>query len=177
MLTQWNKLLNTDCKVYELGDNFVYPIMRNGSTSLSKVVGREYTNHEIDECQNILVFLRDPADRFISGINEYCQQRKADLRQIYRLVEQGKLIDRHFSPQWIWLLHLSKYYEGMISLVSFKDIGSYCRIHSNKSKNKITNIEPLSNFIKADHELMKHLGKTVNIKLLMRKCKNALSKD
>jgi hypothetical protein len=175
MLNHWNKLLNTDCKVYELGDNFVYPIMRNGSTSLTEVVGREYTNHEINECQNILVFLRDPADRFISGINQYCRLRKADLGQVYRLVEQGRLIDRHFSPQWIWLLHLSKYYKGMISLLSFEEIGSYCTKHLNKLDDKITNIQPLSNFIKSDEELMKHVGKTVDIKFLMRKCKDALS--
>lgn len=175
MLTHWNKLLNTDCEVYELGENFVYPIMRNGSTSLKEVGGRKYTNHEIDQCQNILVFIRDPADRFISGINKYSRRIKADLGQVYRLVEQGRLIDRHFSPQWIWLLHLSKYYKGMVSLLSFEEIGSYCKKHLNKSENKITNIKPISNYVKADHELLKHLGKTVDIKLLMRKCKNALS--
>jgi hypothetical protein len=76
MLKHWANLLNTDCRVYALGDNFVYPIMRNGSNSLRAVVGREYVNHEINKCENILVFLRDPADRFISGLNEYCKQNK-----------------------------------------------------------------------------------------------------
>ena len=78
MLTHWNRLLNTACKVYELGDNFVYPIMRNGSTSLRSVVGRKYTNEEIHKCKDIVVFLRDPADRFVSGLNEYCRQNNAE---------------------------------------------------------------------------------------------------
>ena len=175
MLKHWTNLLNTDCKVYELGDNFVYPIMRNGSNSLRTAVGRICINDEIDMCQNILVFLRDPADRFISGFNEYCRQNNLDLRRTLKLVEQGNLIDRHFSPQWIWLLHLSKYYKGRVSLLPLKDIGSYCNEHSHKLKNKITDIEPPSDFIQADQELMKHVGQTVDIQLLVRRCKNALS--
>jgi hypothetical protein len=139
------------------------------------VVGREYVNHEINKCENILVFLRDPADRFISGLNEYCKQNKSDPIQTCKLVEQDKLLDRHFSPQWIWLLHLSKYYKGMISLMSLKDIGSYCNEHLHKSKNKITDIEPPSGIVQADQELMKHVGQTVDIRLLTRRCKNALS--
>lgn len=175
MLKHWNNLLNTDCKVYTLGENFVYPIMRNGSNSLRAVVGHEYTNNEINKCKNILVFLRDPADRFISGLNEYCRQNGTELRQSYNLIKQGKLMDRHFSPQWIWLLHLNKYYKGMVSLISFKDIGSYCNEHLHKSKSKITDIEPISSFVQADQELMKHIGQTINIQLLTRRCKNALS--
>jgi hypothetical protein len=175
MLKHWANLLNTDCRVYALGDNFVYPIMRNGSNSLRAVVGREYVNHEINKCENILVFLRDPADRFISGLNEYCKQNKSDPIQTCKLVEQGKLLDRHFSPQWIWLLHLSKYYKGMISLMSLKDIGSYCNEHLHKSRNKITDVEPPSGIVQADQELMKHVGQTVDIRLLTRRCKNALS--
>ena len=175
MLTEWNKLLNTDCKVFALGDNFVYPIMRNGSTSLRAVAGLKYTNNEIKKCQNIIVFLREPADRFVSGINEYCLQNKVDLYQTYNLVQAGKLVDRHFSPQWIWLLHLSKYYKGMISLKSLDDVGAYCEEHLHKSKNKITDIDPLENFIGVDRVLMKHLGQTVDIVSLIRNCKDALS--
>jgi len=175
MLKHWANLLNTDCRVYALGDNFVYPIMRNGSTSLRAVVGREYVNHEINKCENILVFLRDPADRFISGFNEYCLLYKVDPIQTYNLVKRGKLLNRHFSPQWLWLLHLSKYYKGMISLMSLKDIGSYCNKHLHKSKNKIADVEPLDNIVQADQELMKHVGQTINIQLLMRRCKNVLS--
>ena len=175
MLSGWNKLLNTDCHVHALGDNFVYLILRNGSTSLRKVTGHKYTNQEIKKCQNIIVFLREPADRFISGINQYCLQNKMDLHQAYDLIREGKLIDRHFSPQWIWLLHLSKYYKGKISLMPLKDISSYSKYHSNKSTNKITDIEPLGSFIQADQVLTKHIGQTVDLQLLMRKCKNALS--
>ena len=176
MLTHWNKLLNTDCRVYQLGNNFVYPIMKNGSTSLISVAGREYINKEINKCKDIIVFLRDPADRFVAGLKEYCKQNNADVTQTWKLVEQGKFIDRHFSPQWLWLLHLSKFYQGRISLKSIMDLNTYCNIHLYRSKNNSTDITPIDNFVQADQELMKHVGKTVNLKTLVRKCKkNVLS--
>lgn len=175
MLTKWNKLLNTDCHVYALGDNFVYPIMRNATTSLRTVTGLKYTNNEIKKCQNIIVFLREPVDRFISGINQYCLQNKTDLYQTYNLVQDGKLVDRHFSPQWIWLLHLSKYHKGMISLKSLDDVGAYCKEHLHKLKNKIIDIEPPDQFITADKELVKHIGQNIDLRVLVRKCKNVLS--
>lgn len=175
MLTHWNRLLNTDCKVYELGDNFVYPIMRNGSSSLRSVVGRKYTNKEIHKCKDIVVFLRDPADRFVSGLKEYCRQNKVNLTQTWQLVQQGKFVDRHFSPQWIWLLHLSKFYKGKVSLKSVKDLITYCGVHLHQSKNNNTDVTLLDNFIRADQELMKHIGQTVDLEVLVRKCKNVLS--
>ena len=175
MLTHWNKLLNTNCKVYELGENFVYPIMRNGSTSLRSVVGRKYTNEEIHKCKDIVVFLRDPADRFVSGLNEYCRQNNVDLTQTWKSVKQGKFIDRHFSPQWIWLLHLSKFHKGKVSLKLVKDLITYCKVRLHQSKNNDTDVTLLDDFVRADQELMKHVGQTIDLKTLVRKCKNVLS--
>ena len=175
MLTHWNRLLNTACKVYELGDNFVYPIMRNGSSSLRSVAGRKYTNEEIHKCKDIVVFLRDPADRFVSGLNEYCRQNNVDLTQTWKSVKQGKFIDRHFSPQWIWLLHLSKFHKGKVSLKLVKDLITYCKVRLHQSKNNDTDVTLLDDFVRADQELMKHVGQTIDLKTLVRKCKNVLS--
>ena len=175
MLTHWNRLLNTDCKVYELGENFVYPIMRNGSSSLRSVVGHKYTNKEIQKCKDIVVFLRDPADRFVSGLNEYCRQNNADLTQTWQLVKQGKFIDRHFSPQWIWLLHLSRFYQGKVSLKLVKDLVTYCKVHLHVSRNNDTDVKLLDDFVQADQELMKYIGQTIDLEILVRKCKNVLS--
>ena len=168
-------MLNTDCKVYELGDNFVYPIMRNGSTSLRSVVGRKYTNDEIHKCKDIVVFLRKPADRFVSGLNEYCRQNNVDLTQTWKLVEQGKFIDRHFSPQWIWLLHLSKFHKGKVSLKLVKDLITYCKVRLHQSKNNDTDVTLLDDFVQADQELMKYVGQTIDLETLVKKCKNVLS--
>jgi len=149
--------------------------MRNGSTSLRSVVGRKYTNEEIHKCKDIVVFLRDPADRFVSGLNEYCRQNNVDLTQTWKSVKQGKFIDRHFSPQWIWLLHLSKFHKGKVSLKLVKDLITYCKVRLHQSKNNDTNVTLLDDFVRADQELMKHVGQTIDLKTLVRKCKNVLS--
>jgi len=149
--------------------------MRNGSTSLRSVVGRKYTNEEIHKCKDIVVFLRDPADRFVSGLNEYCRQNNVDLTQTWKSVKQGKFIDRHFSPQWIWLLHLSKFHKGKVSLKLVKDLITYCKVRLHQSKNNDTDVTLLDDFVRADQELMKHVGQTIDLKTLVRKCKNVLS--
>jgi len=149
--------------------------MRNGSTSLRAVVGRKYTNDEIHKCKDIVVFLRKPADRFVSGLNEYCRQNNVDLTQTWKLVEQGKFIDRHFSPQWIWLLHLSKFHKGKVSLKSVKDLITYCKVHLHQSKNNDTDVTLLDDFVQADQELMKYVGQTIDLETLVKKCKNVLS--
>jgi len=149
--------------------------MRNGSTSLRSVVGRKYTNDEIHKCKDIVVFLRKPADRFVSGLNEYCRQNNVDLTQTWKLVEQGKFIDRHFSPQWIWLLHLSKFHKGKVSLKSVKDLITYCKVHLHQSKNNDTDVTLLDDFVQADQELMKYVGQTIDLETLVKKCKNVLS--
>jgi hypothetical protein len=149
--------------------------MRNGSTSLRSVVGRKYTNEEIHKCKDIVVFLRDPADRFVSGLNEYCRQNNVDLTQTWKSVKQGKFIDRHFSPQWIWLLHLSKFHKGKVSLKLVKDLITYCKVRLHQSKNNDTDVTLLDDFVRTDQELMKHVGQTIDLKTLVRKCKNVLS--
>jgi len=149
--------------------------MRNGSTSLRSVVGRKYTNEEIHKCKDIVVFLRDPVERFVSGLNEYCRQNNVDLTQTWKSVKQGKFIDRHFSPQWIWLLHLSKFHKGKVSLKLVKDLITYCKVRLHQSKNNDTDVTLLDDFVRADQELMKHVGQTIDLKTLVRKCKNVLS--
>ena len=175
MLTHWNKLINTDCKVYELGNHFVYPIMRNGSTSLRAVVGKKYENQQISQCTDMLIFIRDPAERFVSGLKEYCKQNDKDVIETLALVRQGKVIDRHFSPQWIWLLHLSKFYTGKVKLLHVDELHKYCDKHLHKSKHTPEDIMPLDEFVRADMELIKQIGQTIELETLVRKCKNVLS--
>ena len=73
-LNHWNTLLNTECKVYRIGKNYVYPIFKNATTSLYQVHDEVLHNQEIAQCNNIHVLIRDPADRFVSGINTYIKK-------------------------------------------------------------------------------------------------------
>ena len=176
MTTSWIKLLNTDCEVVVIGRHTVYPIFRNGSSSLREAADITYINDQIKDCEHIEVLLRDPAIRFVSGINEYCRQNDLDVRQTWSMVEQDKVNDRHFCPQFVWLLHLSKFYRGKVTLLPFKDIKKITDIkRAELAWMKKIQVDPIKKFVDIDYELMTLLGQTVELEHIIRKYKNVLS--
>ena len=162
MLTHWNKLFNTDCVVITVGDHTVYPIFRNGWSTLNAVAESKYVNGEIAKCQHIDVLIRRPKERFVSGVNEYCRQNNLDLEHTYKSIVAEQIMDRHFTPQSIWLLHLYKYYKGKITLRHFDYVKNITETHLNKSKSK-TEIEVPEKFANTDEKLMPYIDKTVSI--------------
>ena len=133
-----------------------------------------FTDREIDSCPTITVLLRDPNERFISGVNEYCKNQGKGLNHIYKKIEIGKLVDRHFMPQYLWLLHLYKFYKGPIVLRPFSHIKEITQVHANKSKLK-RQVKPIDRFIKVDTFLLRHLNKTVQLKDIIMRYKDVLS--
>jgi len=178
MLKHWNKLLNTDCKVVDIGSHTVYPIFKVGSSSLFAVADKVYTNKQIKVCEHIDIMIRDPGDRFISGINEYSRQNKISVEETWDLVEQDRLVDRHFAPQYIWLFHLYKFYKGKVTLRPFKYIKKITNKHMktyNSKKQKNQAVALLKSFVEVDYELIEHYNKTFELGELVREYKNALS--
>jgi len=174
MLTHWNKLFNTDCLVIKIGRHTVYPIFRVGYTSLVTDADRMYINKQISKCEHIDVLIRDPRDRFISGVSEYCRQNKLDIEKTVELIEQGKLVDRHFAPQYLWLMHLYRFYRGTITLKPFEYISNITQQHL-RANELHQWIEPINQFISVDLDLMNGLHKTVLLEDIIRKHKNVLS--
>ncbi len=175
MLTHWNKLLTADCKVVKVKDKFVYPIFRVGSTSILHSANETYVNEEIAKCDNILILLRDPGERFVSGLNEFCLQNKLDVNDTWQTVKQGKLIDRHFAPQYIWLLHLSKFYNGKVTLMSFDHIKNITQTHKRKKVKPRIHVNPLQKFVEIDKLLINLTGQTLQLRPLIKRFKNVLS--
>jgi len=174
MFKQWNKLLNTDCIVVSVAGHMVYPIFRVGRTSLLSACDHKYVNQEIDSCANIDVMIREPEERFRSGVNEYCTQNKKDVLETYKLIERGKLYDRHFTPQFMWLFHLYKFYKGFITVRPFSYIKNYTDIHMAKSVSNVT-IPVCESFVAVDRPLTKYYNQTVNISYLIKRYRNVLS--
>jgi hypothetical protein len=175
MLRHWNKLLNTDCVVIDIGEHTIYPIFKVGSSTLMSVADKSYRNGEISRCGHIDIFLRDPGDRFVTGLNEYCRHNNLDVEDTWELVEQGKLIDRHFAPQYIWLLHLYKFYKGMVTLRPFKHIKKITKVHKNKNTRNKVNVALLRPFVEVDYQLMESINQTVDLGSIVRRHKNVLS--
>ena len=110
-------ILSGDCIVCKIGSRAVYPIFRVGSMSLKAEASKTYTNEKI-KFANIDVLIRDPGDRFVSGVNEYARQINADVESTWQQIYDGKIIDKHFAPQYVWLMHLQKFHTGTVTLLS-----------------------------------------------------------
>jgi len=175
MLKEWNKLINTECVVVDVGGVTVYPIFRNGSTSLFRACEKRYINDEIKECENIEVLIRNPDVRFISGINMYSEQNDMSVEQTWSQVQQGNLVDRHFCPQYIWLMNLYRYYRGSVTLREFKHIKQLTSIHRKKSTKEKTQVPILKDFVEVDHKLMELIGRPVELKSIIESYKHVLS--
>ena len=175
MLTHWNKLLNTDCIVVEVGPHTVYPIFRVGSTSLVAAADKKYTNEQIAKCKHIDILIRDPGERFVSGLNQYSRNNNLDVKETWELINKGQLHDRHFTPQYVWLLHLYKFYKGAVTLKPFRDIKKITNKHVNKDKSKKVAVALLRSFVEVDYQLMDHCGKTIQLGDLIKEHRHALS--
>jgi len=174
MLTHWNKLLNTDCVVVQIKDKTVYPIFRVGYNTLMSISDYKLVNEQIAKCDHIDVMIRDPEERFVSGVNEYCRQNSLDINTTCALIAQGRLYNRHFTPQFIWLMHLNRFYKGKITLRTFDYIDTITDRHINKSKfNK--HIPVSEAFVKVDKELIKHCGDTLQLDEVVRRYRHVLS--
>lgn len=175
MLKHWATLLNTDCKVLQVGEHTVYPIFKNGFSSLTKASTKVYTDQEISQCNNIHVLVRDPEQRFVSGVNEYCNINNVGIERTYELIKQGKIMDRHFAPQYLWLVHLYKFYKGNVTLKPFTYIQNITSIHEITIGDNKIEVEALEDFVSVDRQLMKLVNQTHDLGELISKYKHALS--
>lgn len=108
------------CEVVEFSNpqRFVYPIFKNGSSSLKEYpidpTPKKLLNNQIKKCNSIDVILRNPHDRFISGVNTFVfnllkDNPKLDKFTIMYFVETYLFLNRHYAPQMSWLGNLNKY--------------------------------------------------------------------
>jgi len=167
----WNKVLLSDCAVYKIGSRIVYPIFRCGFTSIRDSADKKYVNNKI-KFKNIDVLIRDPGDRFMSGVNEYARQNKVDVEDTWNLIAENKLVDKHFAPQYVWLMHLYKFHKGTITLYPFDDIKKFTKLHkgkwSSKSKEEKMPLAQIEEFVEKDFILLNHLNKTLELDKLLK---------
>lgn len=177
MLTHWNNwnnLLNTDCVVVDVGPHTIYPIFRVGRSTLMSACDKKYVNEKIHGCNHIDIMIREPEARFVSGVNEYCRQNNLDVKSTWKLINEGKVLDRHFTPQYVWLLHLYKFYKGFVTIRPFEHISNITEVHMHKSQSKI-DVPVIESLVAVDRHLTKYYNETVNIGYLIKRHKHALS--
>ncbi len=108
------------CEVIKVASQqFVYPIFKNGKSSLTESITEKgwtvISNGDIGSITDpITVFLRNPRERFISGVNTYIQHLKhsnpeLDTKTILFFVDNYLFLNRHYCPQFFWLINLAQY--------------------------------------------------------------------
>lgn len=81
-------------------DEYAYvPLLKNahlwGEMVFEKYLKFEKVNYEFDKDKKYIIFLRDPIDRWLSGIGEYLQIVKTDNKLNYQLHSNYKLDPLH----------------------------------------------------------------------------------
>lgn len=108
------------CEVIEVipSQRYVYPIFKNGQSSLYTTTKRNnwkiLINEQIKNIRNIDVFVRDPAERLASGISSFIQTTvrdypDLDANTVNWFATNYLYLNRHYAPQFSWLVNLARY--------------------------------------------------------------------
>ena len=192
MFKNLTDILTVDCEVVKFDtEQFFYPIFKNGRSSLKIYAGKNnlllLKNKEISNLKKITVFLRSPKERFVSGVYTFFYFTNKQLidEKILKKIESFDIIDRHFIPQYLWLLHLHKYFKGIIefkpvlelyNLIPNRDGPWTDNTHpwkaiTQEEKGKILSIKH-EKYIEVDNKIIKkYMNKSIELEKLIKDCK------
>lgn len=121
MLTELDvELFPDDCEVVEIPphDRRIYLIQKNGTSSLRAEAESQgwqiCRNQDIGNFDYVDVYLRDPQERWLSGVNTFVQHLMRDHPSIdpdtcLFLASKYLFLNRHCLPQWHWLVNLTRF--------------------------------------------------------------------
>lgn len=136
MLSQLDNIIFPDsCEVLEVtSQRFVYPIFKNGSSSLKAM---EYPVVPIDQLKDIPVieiFVRDPYKRFLSGVQTYLMQHfSLDRQTMLYIIRENLFLNRHYCPQFYWLVNLQRYTDAKIKINPIEKLNELLTVNYNKT--------------------------------------------
>jgi hypothetical protein len=105
--------------------NFVYPIFKNGSSSLKAENPTVIINRKIRAISNITVYVRDPFERYVSGVQTYLRHNPhLDRATALSMIDEYLFLNRHFALQFHWLLNLRRHYDNWLTFQSMDKLGN-----------------------------------------------------
>ena len=124
------------CEVIEIeaSQRYIYPIFKNGSSSLIEHARQQnykiLINEQIKRAPIIDVILRDPLLRYISGVQTFVhdvkkENPKLDVDTILYFAENYLFLNRHYAPQLSWLINLSRYTDAKLRLHNMDALSTF----------------------------------------------------
>jgi len=195
MFRKWLGLTVTDCEVIKFSKKLnIYPIFKNGRSSLTIHAAAKnlpiFKNKEISGLGDITIYIRDPLERFMSGVHTFFYLEHLELnKENLKKIENFEFVNRHFVPQSFWLLHLYKFYRGDVILKDVNEIYELVPLREGPWSNNPTPWTPLSvwekeqikmidykKFVEIDYNVLnKYIGKKIKLSIIVREIKDALS--
>lgn len=106
-------------------DRYVYPMFKNGSQSLAAQRYRQLTKDEIVNLTHVEVFVRDPFERYVSGVQTYLRfHPELDRSTALHMINNYLFLDRHFTLQFHWLINLGRFCNPQIHIRPIAELGS-----------------------------------------------------
>ena len=174
-------------KVYPIKEKHIYPIFKNGLSSVTKYAIdrgiRPLINGQLRKLDHVTVYLRDPAQRFISGVHSFIEFEKRktniDYNTVVHLVGSHGLTNEHFEPQYNWIKRLASFFKADLELLSTDEL---MKLIDNRDEPEIPNITKEQRKVigqiqpdhRADRELLQYVGRTIPIQTIIERINNVL---
>jgi hypothetical protein len=178
MLSYLDPILFPDqCEILEVGpDRYVYPIFKNGSSSLLAANPRKLNYFEMRELRTVEVFLREPFERYVSGVQTYLRQNThLDRATALTMIDEYLFLNSHFSLQFHWIVNLQKftdawmYFRPIEELHTATDHTWNVLARDETLVNYFGNNKKLNYYLQLDKILYEDfMGQTVSLKQIIR---------
>ena len=194
MLSHLDRVLFPDrCEVIEIipSQRYVYPIFKNGSSSL-RIAARKNNwrikiNEQITQLTEIDVVVRHPLERFISGINTDVQMTSRDNptldpATILWFAKNYLFLNRHYCPQLYWILHLSTYTKSnaRLNFIGMDGIESITSLHippndidpvTLEIREQLLNLKNNEMYLRIDEIIFDCIGQSLTVEQLIQNIK------
>jgi hypothetical protein len=177
MLSQLDNIIFPDrCDVLEIvpSQRYVYPIYKNGSSSLYNSGYRLMDHDELPNIPVVDIYVRDPYDRFVTGVNTFLEHNTdLDRTTVLHFVNNYLFLNRHFCPQFHWLVNLRRFTRAKIRINTINALSDITSLKFNQSQDplldKAVGTAKLHFYLSVDKVLTEDLiGKTVSFKLILQ---------
>jgi hypothetical protein len=163
----------------------VYPIFKNGQSSLLTTTKQRnwniFLNEKIKKINSIDVFVRDPVERLASGISSFIQTTvrdhpDLDVDTVNWFAENYLYLNRHYAPQFLWLVNLARYthIECVLNFLDMSDIKTVTDVHEQPFKKLPVNTHIPNNemYQRIDQVLIDSIGSSLTFTQLVNQIRH-----